>query len=113
MKILNVTETLKAIKDTISCFKTKDRMLWNAKMRFGKTLSALQVAKEKEFKKFNSLQDKPIKEDDNLNKTQSSSNSNEIKRAYTSSTGCSFYGQPMSINPQPHMQNGMFHHPLN
>ena len=40
-------EQLKAIKDTISCFKTKDRMLWNAKMRFGKTLSALQVAKKR------------------------------------------------------------------
>ena len=87
------------IKDSIDLYKKKQQQQ--------------KALKEKEFKKFNSLQDKPIKEDDNLNKTQSSSNSNEIKRAYTSSTGCSFYGQPMSINPQPHMQNGMFHHPLN
>ena len=34
-----------AIKQTISVFKTKDDMLWNAKMRFGKTLCALEVIK--------------------------------------------------------------------
>lgn len=39
-----------AIKKTIARFKSDTRMLWNAKMRFGKTLSALQVVKEKGFK---------------------------------------------------------------
>lgn len=35
-----------AIARTLKQFKTGNRMLWNAKMRFGKTLSALQVVKE-------------------------------------------------------------------
>lgn len=35
-----------AIKKTIKSFKHGHKMLWNAKMRFGKTLSALQVVKE-------------------------------------------------------------------
>lgn len=38
-------EQLKAIHDTKAQFRKGDRMLWNAKMRFGKTLTALQVAK--------------------------------------------------------------------
>ena len=38
-----------AIKLTKAKFKSGDRMLWNAKMRFGKTLTALQVAKEMGF----------------------------------------------------------------
>ena len=44
-------EQKKAIKDTITNFKNSDRMLWNAKMRFGKTLTALQVVKELKFQK--------------------------------------------------------------
>jgi superfamily II DNA or RNA helicase len=44
-------EQNEAIKKTISVFKNSDRMLWNAKMRFGKTLCALEVAKRLEFKK--------------------------------------------------------------
>lgn len=39
-----------AIKKTIKQFKMGNQMLWNAKMRFGKTLCALQVAKECGFK---------------------------------------------------------------
>lgn len=35
-----------AIDRTIKQFKKGNRMLWNAKMRFGKTLSALQMVKE-------------------------------------------------------------------
>jgi hypothetical protein len=42
-------EQLKAINDTITQFKRGNQMLWNAKMRFGKTLSALQVVKEMQF----------------------------------------------------------------
>ena len=39
-------EQREAIDKTIKRFKHGYRMLWNAKMRFGKTLSALQVIKE-------------------------------------------------------------------
>lgn len=42
-------EQLKAIRDTIAQYKVNNRMLWNAKMRFGKTLTALQVVKEMKF----------------------------------------------------------------
>ena len=38
-----------AIEKTKKQFKKNNRMLWNAKMRFGKTLSALQVVKDFEF----------------------------------------------------------------
>ena len=39
-------EQEEAIKKTLKQFKKGNQMLWNAKMRFGKTLSALQVVKE-------------------------------------------------------------------
>ena len=39
----------KAIEETVAHLKKNDRMLWNAKMRFGKTLCALQVVKELGF----------------------------------------------------------------
>lgn len=39
-------EQREAIDKTIKIFKKSNAMLWNAKMRFGKTLSALQVVKE-------------------------------------------------------------------
>ncbi|MBQ3343477.1 MAG: Eco57I restriction-modification methylase domain-containing protein [Kiritimatiellae bacterium] len=35
-----------AVERTLSCFKKKNEMLWDAKMRFGKTLTALQVVRE-------------------------------------------------------------------
>ncbi len=38
-----------AIDKTVKKFKHGSRMLWNAKMRFGKTLSALQVVKKLRF----------------------------------------------------------------
>ena len=44
-------EQQEAIRKTIERFKIDNDMLWNAKMRFGKTLSALQVAKEMNFSK--------------------------------------------------------------
>lgn len=40
------TEQNQAVKDTIAHFKKYDKMLWNAKMRFGKTVSALTLFKE-------------------------------------------------------------------
>ena len=40
-------EQREAINKTLKQFKKGNQMLWNAKMRFGKTLSALQVVKER------------------------------------------------------------------
>lgn len=53
-------EQRKAIDDTIKQFKKGNRMLWNAKMRFGKTLSALQVVKNMDFGRTLILTHRPI-----------------------------------------------------
>ncbi|MCD8914662.1 Eco57I restriction-modification methylase domain-containing protein [Staphylococcus simulans] len=53
-----------AIDETIKVFKNKSRMLWNAKMRFGKTLTALQVVKESKFKRTLILTHRPIVSDE-------------------------------------------------
>lgn len=52
-----------AIEKTVKLFKKSDRMLWNAKMRFGKTLSALEVAKRLEFKKTLIFTHRPVVSD--------------------------------------------------
>ncbi|UEG55035.1 Eco57I restriction-modification methylase domain-containing protein [Mucilaginibacter daejeonensis] len=49
-----------AIQKTIKQFKKGDEMLWFAKMRFGKTLSALQVLKEEGFKRTLILTHRPV-----------------------------------------------------
>lgn len=49
-----------AIKKTIDRYKDDTQMLWNAKMRFGKTLSALEVAKRMEFKKTIIVTHRPV-----------------------------------------------------
>lgn len=56
-------EQLQAIHDTKTQFRKGDRMLWNAKMRFGKTLTALQVAKEMGYKKTIILTHRPVVSD--------------------------------------------------
>ena len=56
-------EQLAAIKQTVAQFKKSDRMLWNAKMRFGKTLCALEVAKRCEFKKTLIFTHRPVVSD--------------------------------------------------
>lgn len=56
-------EQKEAIDKTIKQFKKHDRMLWNAKMRFGKTLSALYVIKKCEFKKTIILTHRPVVND--------------------------------------------------
>ncbi|MEZ7884256.1 MAG: Eco57I restriction-modification methylase domain-containing protein [Bacteroidales bacterium] len=53
-------EQKEAIVKTIAQFKKGNRMLWNAKMRFGKTLSALEVAKRSEFKKTIIITHRPV-----------------------------------------------------
>ena len=49
-----------AIQKTKKQFKQGNRMLWNAKMRFGKTLTALQVVKECGFSKTIIVTHRPV-----------------------------------------------------
>lgn len=49
-----------AIERTKKRFKTNNQYLWNAKMRFGKTLSALQVVKEMELDRTLILTHRPV-----------------------------------------------------
>lgn len=53
-------EQKEAIERTIKQFKKGNEMLWFAKMRFGKTLSALQVVKEMDFKRTLILTHRPV-----------------------------------------------------
>jgi len=53
-------EQQEAIDKTRKRFKKGNQMLWNAKMRFGKTLSALQVVKEEEFQRTLILTHRPV-----------------------------------------------------
>jgi len=53
-------EQKEAIERTIKQFKKGDEMLWFAKMRFGKTLSALQVVKDHEFTRTLILTHRPV-----------------------------------------------------
>lgn len=56
-------EQKEAIKATVKQFKVSDRMLWNAKMRFGKTLTALEVAKEMQFNRTLIFTHRPVVSD--------------------------------------------------
>lgn len=53
-------EQQEAISKTKKQFKKGNQMLWNAKMRFGKTLSALQVVKDMEFQRILILIHRPV-----------------------------------------------------
>lgn len=53
-------EQQEAIRKTKKQFKKGNQMLWNAKMRFGKTLSALQVVKDMEFQRILILTHRPV-----------------------------------------------------
>lgn len=53
-------EQKEAIKLTKKHFTKGNQFLWNAKMRFGKTLSALQVTKEMQFKRTLILTHRPV-----------------------------------------------------
>jgi len=44
-------EQKKAISDTLTRFLVGNKMLWNAKMRFGKTLCALEVIKRQQYRR--------------------------------------------------------------
>ena len=53
-------EQKEAIKKTIKQLRRGNEMLWFAKMRFGKTLSALQIVKENEFTRTLILTHRPV-----------------------------------------------------
>ena len=53
-------EQREAIEKTKKQFKKGNQMLWNAKMRFGKTLSALQVVKDMNFSRTLILTHRPV-----------------------------------------------------
>ena len=56
-------EQSKAVNDTLSRFKNKKDMLWHAKMRFGKTITALNLVKKKKFKSTIIITHRPVVED--------------------------------------------------
>ena len=56
-------EQKEAIEKTMAQFKKSNRMLWNAKMRFGKTLTSLEVAKRMKFKKTLIFTHRPVVSD--------------------------------------------------
>ena len=53
-------EQKEAIKKTKQAFKRHDKMLWNAKMRFGKTLTALQLVKEEKYQHVLIMTHRPV-----------------------------------------------------
>lgn len=60
-----------AVSQTAKVFKSKPKMLWNAKMRFGKTLSALQLIKNEKFERVLITTHRPVVSDswfDDFNK---------------------------------------------
>lgn len=58
--ILFRPEQKEAIEKTIKQFRRSKQMLWNAKMRFGKTLSALEVVKRENFSRTIILTHRPV-----------------------------------------------------
>lgn len=53
-------EQEEAVKQTIKQYKKHDSMLWNAKMRFGKTISALSLIKKQNYKKTIIITHRPV-----------------------------------------------------
>ena len=53
-------EQQEAIERTCKKFKKSNQMLWNAKMRFGKTLSALEVVRRMQFKRTIIVTHRPV-----------------------------------------------------
>lgn len=60
VKIVLRPEQQKAVKKTKKGFKSGQKMLWNAKMRFGKTLTALELIKEEKYKKVLIMTHRPV-----------------------------------------------------
>ena len=49
-----------AIAKTLECFKKQNEMLWYAKMRFGKTLTSLEVVRRAEFRRVIIVTHRPV-----------------------------------------------------
>ncbi|WP_076461712.1 Eco57I restriction-modification methylase domain-containing protein [Limosilactobacillus caccae] len=60
IKIVLRPEQDAAVKKTEKAFKSYDKMLWNAKMRFGKTLSALQLVKDEKYQHVLIMTHRPV-----------------------------------------------------
>lgn len=60
VKIVLRPEQNAAVKKTEKAFKSYDKMLWNAKMRFGKTLSALQLVKDEKYQHVLIMTHRPV-----------------------------------------------------
>ena len=56
-------EQKEAVAKTQKVFEKKDKMLWNAKMRFGKTMTSLQLIKEEQFQKVLIMTHRPVVSD--------------------------------------------------
>lgn len=56
-------EQSRAVKETIARFEKKNDMLWHAKMRFGKTITALNLVKQKAFQRTIIITHRPVVED--------------------------------------------------
>lgn len=64
-------EQQEAVDKTKKGFKSGQKMLWNAKMRFGKTLTALKLIKEEKYQKVLIMTHRPVVDDgwfDDFNK---------------------------------------------
>lgn len=59
-KIVLRPEQQRAVDKTKEGFKSGKKMLWNAKMRFGKTLTALELIKEQKYKKVLIMTHRPV-----------------------------------------------------
>ncbi|WP_172983736.1 Eco57I restriction-modification methylase domain-containing protein, partial [Lactobacillus helveticus] len=71
IKIALRPEQQEAVDKTKAGFKSGQKMLWNAKMRFGKTLTALKLIKEEKYKKVLIMTHRPVVDDgwfDDFNK---------------------------------------------
>lgn len=62
-KITLRPEQKAAVEQTKKTFKNKNKMLWNAKMRFGKTLTSLELIKEESFQKVLIMTHRPVVSD--------------------------------------------------
>lgn len=56
-------EQIDAIEKTLKTFKKDDKMLWYAKMRFGKTLSALEVIRRSQYRRVIIATHRPVVDD--------------------------------------------------
>ncbi|CAM3156164.1 Eco57I restriction-modification methylase domain-containing protein [Sporolactobacillus spathodeae] len=59
-KLILRPEQIEAVARTKKVFKHYNRMLWNAKMRFGKTLSALKLIRDEQYAKVLIMTHRPV-----------------------------------------------------